>query len=41
MTAGDVDALIYVRRCDEGDELCVCVLVCEICQVVGGIGSRP
>ena len=40
MTAGDVDALIYVRRCDEGDELCECVLVCEICQGVGGIG-RP
>ena len=40
MTAGDVDALIYVRRCDEGDERCECVLVCEICQGVGGIG-RP
>jgi hypothetical protein len=40
MTAGDVDALINVRRSDEGDDLCVCVLVCEICQGVGGIG-RP
>ena len=32
MTAGDVDALVYVQRCDEGNELCVCVLVCEIGQ---------
>ena len=40
MTAGDVDALAYVQRCDEGNELCVCVLVCEIGQGVGGVG-RP
>ena len=40
MIAGDVDTLVYVRRCDEGDELFVCVLVCEICQGVDGVG-RP
>ena len=34
MIAGDVDARVYVRRCDEGDELFVCVLVCEICTRV-------
>ena len=39
MTAGDVDALVYVQTCDEGNNY-VCACWCEIGQGMGGVG-RP